>query len=769
MIIGKLSVRGLVRQAAVLAVLVLSGRAVRAGETALDRARKMVEAARREYLTDAACPFSTAGVVMRTGADPAKLAGFVRGKIGYEPYAGSVRGVAGTLAARAGSDWDRALLLRALLAESGFASELVVIPRKESERQEVVDGFLAGQGRERTLGAGRRPDLSKVPPASPLLAQYGIRLNNRELNLAGAAVRWQGMLDEAYDSGWTQAEQLRPILAKAAKPQPFAAWKAGLAAGAAERVLLYLPATRAFLDVSPDAATVSDTAAKRAKRLTEVPSDRIATVDLRVVLRAADAEKKVKPATILAHSTPLASLFGRNVQVQIVPEASKAPGKPMTEWTPADCHDFVVGCDRFQAVLESGELWQGSLVFDLAGKLFTVSSDGRIEAAKGLGSGVGKLFGGFGGDGGEEEGARTTLESVELEVDLKLPGAEPVKVRRLLCGRLRPGVSPIVHTDMAFFPGPVGPDAVQWLALDAGVRNFRVVADVMSGKDLDAHMRGADVRVMQRMLHEWQLARLGLADRLLSAADGLAYAGGPALVMKTAMLIPRAEPKSLLRRTVIDVAHDGARLVPRTDAAARAAFEANVLLGAASTAFEAQLVREKQPCADLRGACGEFQQAAVQGVQPAVAAAAALGQVKPTELARWGIAANQRAEVLVFPGADAPRSWWSVDGATGVTLGRGDSGEGMSASEYLQLIKMNLSNLKCMVAFMGDFIRGTKRDDALKSWLMCVTGADNPGTYVGAYGGVAGLSMEGGSGFSTAGDIIGGAWDVAGMAGSSGK
>jgi hypothetical protein len=71
-----------------------------------------------------------------------------------------------------------------------------------------------------------------------------------------------------------------------------------------------------------------------------------------------------------------------------------------------------------------------------------------------------------------------------------------------------------------------------------------------------------------------------------------------------------------------------------------------------------------------------------------------------------------------------------------------------------------------MVQFMGDYIRGTKKDQAARAWLMCVTGTDNPGNYVGAYGGIASSSMIAGSGFSTAGDVIGGAWDVAGMAGS---
>ncbi|MHC4916000.1 MAG: hypothetical protein ACYTGB_10980 [Planctomycetota bacterium] len=732
------------------------------GAQALKQARKMMAAARREYLTDHRCPFSVVGAVTRTGSDPDKLAAFVRESIAYEPYAGSVRGPEGTLAARAGSDWDRALLLRAMLAEAGWNSELAVAARSKKERLAVVDAFLAKSGRGRTLGAGSRPDLSKLPPPSPLLARHGIEMKNRRLRISGAVARWQRMLDEAFDAGWAGAAQIRPALGVEAGPLSLAAWRERLAAGAAERVLLYLPQKKSYLDVSPDARAGGE---KGARRLEKVPADRVAAFELRLVMRVLDAEKKVKALPVLKHGAPLASLLGRNLRLQVVPEAGRAPGKEMAEWKPAELHDFLVGCDRFQALLSSGEFWKASLVFDRSGRLYTVSSDGRIEAAKGLGKSLGKAFGGMFG-GGEKEKPNTGLESLELEIDLKLPGGRTVAVRRLLYGKLRKDVSPIVHFDIAVFPGPVGPETVQWIALDAATRNFDVVADVLSGGNPDRHMRSGKVRVVQRMLNEWQLARLGLADRVMSSAKDLAYLGGPAVVMKTATMTPVPEPKGVARRTVIDVAYDGQRLVPRRAAAARGAFDANVLLGAACTAFEAQLIREKRAGSDVRGACGEFQGAAVMGRKPVAATAARLGAVEPTPLARWGIAANQRDEILVFPGADSPRTWWSVEPGSGATLGRGDGGEGMSATEYLNVIKVNLSNLKCMVAFMGDVIKGTKKNDAMKSWLMCVTGTDNPGNYVGAYGGIASSSMTAGSGFSTAGDVIGGAWDVAGLASS---
>ncbi|MFN8623719.1 MAG: transglutaminase domain-containing protein [Chloroflexota bacterium] len=49
--------------------------------------------------------------------DPARAFAFVRDRIGFDPYPGVLRGAEGTLAARSGNAWDRALLLHALLGE----------------------------------------------------------------------------------------------------------------------------------------------------------------------------------------------------------------------------------------------------------------------------------------------------------------------------------------------------------------------------------------------------------------------------------------------------------------------------------------------------------------------------------------------------------------------------------------------------------------------------------------------------------------------------
>ena len=59
------------------------------------------------------------------GPDPGAAFAFVRDHVAFDPYPGVLRGAHGTLVARAGNAWDRALLLQALLEAGGHSTTLV--------------------------------------------------------------------------------------------------------------------------------------------------------------------------------------------------------------------------------------------------------------------------------------------------------------------------------------------------------------------------------------------------------------------------------------------------------------------------------------------------------------------------------------------------------------------------------------------------------------------------------------------------------------------
>ncbi len=84
--------------------------------------------------------------------------------------------------------------------------------------------------------------------------------------------------------------------------------------------------------------------------------------------------------------------------------------------------------------------------------------------------------------------------------------------------------------------------------------------------------------------------------------------------------------------------------------------------------------------------------------------------------------------------------------------------------EYLQLVKLNLSNLKCCLAFMNSFMGGAG-EDAAKDWLMCMTGTDNPGSFVGWFGSVVDIYsvVKWGGLVDQIGDCLAGAYDLYGL------
>ena len=693
----------------------------------LDRAVLLAETARRDLLTDRNSPYSPAGVVLRVGSDPGVLAAFVRDRVRYEPCLGVVRGPQGTLAAMGGGDWDRAVLLQALFREAGYTSRLVVARRGDAERRALVDAFLETPGRERTLGAAGPRTLPKLPPLDPALARLGVTMPNREFDLSRGLARWNGMLDEAYDAAASLAPTLASAMGDLAKGRPLDEWRRELMEAAAEQVAVEIdrPEVRRF-DLGPDRAAAKWSAAE---------SPRKATLDLILRMEVAGKGAPDEPVTLLERRFDLGDLFCKSIRFQIAPDASAAEGKPVSEWSEQEWFDFLSGFERFQALLEIDRLWIASDAFDVFGRTFKVKGDGRIEAAKKMGAHVHRSLGGFGQTNTQQDAPpETRIGALTLHLVLNLPGEEPVHTRRLLYGDLRKDVSPVYHTDLLVFGGPVGPDSVLWRRFDVITGNAPFLARALGSSGPDRLRETVSMRVVSQMLHEWQLARLALASRFLEANPDLGFRGGPALVMKTAFLIPDATTKGVRRRTVIDVVHDGQMLVPRRPSADPV--RANLALGVASTILESLLLRERRPDLSLKGAYAAFESAALRGETLVTASASDLGTVEPTALSRWAIETGEAGRVLLFPQSKEVSAWWSIDPTTGVTLGRGDGGEGQSMAEYKAAIDTALKNLKCMTAVLKAASTESADAQTAYEWAKCVTDFDpeKPSSYVGAYG-----------------------------------
>lgn len=94
------------------------------------------------------------GILARSKGDILEIFKYVRDEVAFESYQGSLRGVDGTLQARAGNSWDQAILLKALLDELGVACKLVRSRLPREYYQELKASSLLPAKAEKLLPDG---------------------------------------------------------------------------------------------------------------------------------------------------------------------------------------------------------------------------------------------------------------------------------------------------------------------------------------------------------------------------------------------------------------------------------------------------------------------------------------------------------------------------------------------------------------------------------------------------------------------------------------
>ena len=688
---------------------------------------------RREVLASANSPHGPAAIVAMVGRDPEKLADAIVEWIAWEPELGVVRGPSGTLSAGAGGDWDRAVLLRAVLNSAGYPARLVIAERDQRVRREAVDAFLAADAAPRIAVSGRAEPLDESI-VSGLLARYGIPVRNRTILMSESAARWNRLIDEAYDSGERHADLIVGRLAEPQSGPPasfnFNAWREDLMKAASEAVAVEVltPDGWSLLLLGPGDERIDW---PRAQRFEIVPDDRKASLAIILEMNVARPDNADEQVVLLEHSMELANMFKRPVRLEIsAQDIGDGPGRAGA-WGADEWFERATAFKRFQAALQVGPEWYSSLVFDMTGETFAVGFDGRIDAAAGIGRGVGAVWGGMFGAPPEKEPAGR-LDSLVLTIEINQPGKPLVRQRRLIYGDLRPGVIPAWHADILVSGGPISPASATWLTLDTITANAGFTAQLIRAKDLSEYPDDAPAR-MPQMLYEWNMARLALADRQLRRDQGLTFVSGPTVSMWTTQIILDPEVEEVFARTALDVVWDGLNIGPREAAGTHNSIRANVSLGVASTAFESMLLRELTPPGTIRTALAEAELFFPRDEPPG----------EPAELARWGIEHNEAGRTVLLAGGEKPNSWWSIDPTTCATIGRGDAGEGQTATEFGVIQKQNLKNLKCVLQGLGE-------EATMQSFAMCMVGVgDNPGKM--GYGG----KWVGGFGFAKQGAMIG--------------
>jgi len=108
----------------------------RAALQRLDSAMALI--GRAEHTIDRG-QFEPVSLVGQLDADPTRIAAFVRSHIAFQPYPGALRGVKGTLMARAGNALDQSLLLAALLHDAGYDARVDYAPLNDAQAQRVFE------------------------------------------------------------------------------------------------------------------------------------------------------------------------------------------------------------------------------------------------------------------------------------------------------------------------------------------------------------------------------------------------------------------------------------------------------------------------------------------------------------------------------------------------------------------------------------------------------------------------------------------------------
>jgi len=746
-----------------------------------ERIRNYVDfcaAARETVIDNGTCPHNPAQVAAQLATDAAGVAAWVRTTIAYDPALGSNRGAEGTLAALAGGDWDRALLLAELLRAGGLAPRFVATTRTPEEIEALAATWLQTGSHWAGLAAEAQPAAKATPAPSPFLAEHGLdpaRVLELRTRAAGA---WKATFAEAGAPVDAVAAQIAGSLAGLPAASAPTDALARLREAMQTRVSVEIDGddgAPVLLSAGPDPAPPAASVAA-APRLDEIPEDQRTQFVLTVAMEPENAE----PVTLFAWSKDLSSLSLQSPRLEIVP-VNIAYDDPATTFDPALWRERLASLAQFQVVLRCADTVVAGPVFARDGTI--LSTGGGREADVGnLGGGVGGLFGGGFGDEEETPAAPptgsavpalapmtpttgATVHPLSLTLEIREPGQPPARQKRLLTGALRPGLLPVYTADILATGGALGPLSVAWLALDATTTNAPALGEILTSTD-PKRLEGHDnLKRFPTLLHDWQLGRLALAARELRDHAELTLHSGPTVVMLSSQLRPEEGAAEIKARVALDVVFDGLALVPRSAKDSAAAFSGNVRLGVASTLLETALLRRRVPPPAPRGTFDLWraaEQARLAPVAVRFSAPAALDTVRPHALAQWGLLGGETGRLLVFPGGSAPRAWWSIDPADGRTIGRGEAAEGMSLMEYLQVIKLNLSNLKCNLAAMQAVLGGGDPDDTGKDWLMCMTGADNPGSYVNW----AGSAMEvyritkwGGT-LAQIGDCLAGAWDT---------
>jgi len=575
------------------------------------------------------------------GIEPEAAFAFVRDHIAFDPYPGVLRGAEGTLAARAGNAWDRALLLRALLEHHGHLTRLAVGELDDA----TIDALLAAAAQGAPQPLSDPHPATVVPIDVRALATRAWRdhaLLTQALEAAGVA-QTLGAANTAGDGGQADAANTASGAASGdasgdVVPDPRAAIRSHVWVQVEQ-----LDGSWLDLDPSLPGATPGSTLTTATGTADEPPAEAYHRVVVRVL--AETLEDDALQESVVLEAPMVAADAGRSeTWLYFQPEVQG------------------IGGGILQAMGEANWL-----------PVLLVNGETTTGTAFPLGGGGGDdFFGGFLGGGGAQ------LTRLRLELVARAPDGTERVGRRLLYDRVDPALreaGAVTAESLAALPDEGTPAALSSLhhvLVSTGGMNpreqaiGRAFAANFAGNDLQAEDAAA-AYPLQDLLFPLAVAdqTLPLASERI-VADGMsrqgmrAYVGGARVYLVSLAPFAGVEGGTA---SIVDLALDGVAFAGADGGgeAARQRLWYGVLQGALETEMTLARARAVDPATAELASVSLRMNEALTVLQPGEADAAPPAAAELRDALRSG-------DVAVSVGAPGPSgAFWAIEPATGAT------------------------------------------------------------------------------------------------------
>ncbi|KCZ53562.1 hypothetical protein HY29_16975 [Hyphomonas beringensis] len=611
------------------------------------------------------------GLAERLDYDPEAAIAYVRDEIAYDPYLGVMRGPEGTISAAAGSSWDQAVLLAALINSMAGEAMLVKGKLKTGDAERLLITSL--QPRDALPTPLSTDDVTRaLKPYVPQAKLASITRKSKE-DEASEPARIAGLSKDAADLARRLTSRLNSAGVELATSD-MQETRALIDEVAEEYVWVRYRETPndPWQDIHPAFQGVADPVVTPEEYLAgSVPEDRLHQVEIRLEIERKTGSKLERVSIMEPYRRPAANLARTQISIGITPNTVRPDGE----------------ASYFLPIVNQ-MLPERAQAFTLLGQAASAEDVAAGPAVFATVSGkFGDVAGTLGSTSGDAENA-PHLSGVILTVLYIAPGGKTMRVERRLTD-FRGGMPEHPSQKVSFhgiFDVNVGPEngarAMKEL-LDATavtVRSLPYYKALIDGKITPEDVVEHPAFSAEQTKRLWQAMLLAGNSFNEGAPDG-------ARLLRTAPMISMQRTEHSVNENGIfqqsvDILVDGTRALSQAGGQARLSPQGNLVQGLRTTLVEHSLGHGSENA--------DWRKLRVDTVLKDQASAEAWS--REAGFSPWLhdrlMADMAHGETLIMLKTDTvtrPR-WWRIDARTGQTLGMGGTG-GSALKEYDDLKK----------------------------------------------------------------------------------